>query len=288
MKEDRRYSAVGLVGMLGVIGNIVLLVIKGIVGLLFKSQALIADAINSAGDIFASGMTCIGNKISSKPVDSTHNFGHGKAEYIFSLFISLSMIAVAIKLIYNSIISLRNDDIVFFSWYSICVCIITILVKFFLYRYSSFVAKKYNSILVEANKNDHMNDMIITVCTLIATIFNKFSIFWVDKVVSLGISIYILYVGIRMFIDSCNVLMDKAVDNKTKEELEKIVLKENWVKHIDEFYSMPVGDKYYLVLTVSVDGNLSTFESHSLADELEKTLEMQDNVYKTTVHINPA
>ena len=78
-----RFKETKIASFLGIIGNIFLLIIKGIVGILFRSQAMIADAFNSAGDIFASLMTFIGNKIASEPKDNTHNFGHGKAEYIF-------------------------------------------------------------------------------------------------------------------------------------------------------------------------------------------------------------
>ena len=81
--EEERFKQTKKVGILGIIGNIFLLIIKGWVGFTSKSQAMIADSINSAGDIFASLMTFIGNKIASTPQDNDHNFGHGKAEYIF-------------------------------------------------------------------------------------------------------------------------------------------------------------------------------------------------------------
>ena len=90
-------------GILGIVGNLFLLIIKGTVGFITHSQAMIADAANSAGDIFASLMTFIGNKIASAPQDDDHNFGHGKAEYIFSLFISLSMIGISLKLLDKSL-----------------------------------------------------------------------------------------------------------------------------------------------------------------------------------------
>ena len=80
-----RFGETKKAGLFGIIGNIFLLVIKGTVGFVFKSQSMIADAANSAGDIFSSLMTFIGNKIASEPKDETHNFGHGKAEYVFSL-----------------------------------------------------------------------------------------------------------------------------------------------------------------------------------------------------------
>ena len=124
-----RYIKTKLAGILGILGNIFLLIIKAIIGVITSSQAMIADAANSAGDIFASLMTFIGSKIASEPKDDTHNLGHGKAEYIFSMFISISMMAIALKLLYDSIISLINKDTFEFSWMLVVVCIITILTK---------------------------------------------------------------------------------------------------------------------------------------------------------------
>ena len=82
-----KFSSTKNASILGILVNLFLLIIKAIVGILSNSQSMIADAANSAGDIFSSLMTFIGNKIASEPKDETHNFGHGKAEYVFSLFI---------------------------------------------------------------------------------------------------------------------------------------------------------------------------------------------------------
>lgn len=100
---EERFKITKKAGIYGIVGNIFLLILKAIVGFASKSQAMIADSINSASDIFASLMTFIGNKIASEPNDESHNFGHGKAEYIFSLFISISMIVVSAKLLIDSI-----------------------------------------------------------------------------------------------------------------------------------------------------------------------------------------
>src|SRR5574344_162713 len=121
-----RSDSIKKAGILGIIGNIFLLIIKAIIGFITNSHAMIADAVNSAGDIFASLMTFIGSKIASKPDDDDHNIGHGKAEYIFSLFISISMIAVSLKLLYNSAVSLIHKDTFEFSWMRVIVCITTI------------------------------------------------------------------------------------------------------------------------------------------------------------------
>ena len=87
-----------------------MLIIKGVAGLITNSQAMIADSVNSAGDIFSSLMTYIGNKIASRPKDDSHNLGHGKAEYIFSLLIGLSMMIIAVQLFITSINSLINGS----------------------------------------------------------------------------------------------------------------------------------------------------------------------------------
>ena len=94
-----RHDKAKTAGTIGVLGNIFLLVIKLSIGLISRSQSMLADATNSASDIFSSFMTYLGSKIASKPYDDDHNMGHGKAEYIFSMFISISMIFLAFKLL---------------------------------------------------------------------------------------------------------------------------------------------------------------------------------------------
>ena len=91
---EKKFKDIKKAGLAGIFGNIFLLIIKGTIGIITHSQSMIADSVNSASDIVASLMTFIGNKISSEPKDNDHNFGHGKAEYIFSLFISITMILV--------------------------------------------------------------------------------------------------------------------------------------------------------------------------------------------------
>lgn len=188
-----RFTVTKKAGIFGIFGNIFLLVIKSTIGLITGSQAMIADSVNSAGDIFASFMTFIGNKIASKPGDSNHNFGHGKSEYIFSLLISISMIAVSIKLLIDSISSLILKNELAFSIYLVIVCIVTIVIKALLYIYTNSVYKKFNNILLKANAKDHFNDCIVTSFTLISILFASQGIYWVDSVVGIGIAIWICY-----------------------------------------------------------------------------------------------
>ncbi len=282
-----RFTATKKAGVFGIFGNIFLLVIKATVGFISGSQAMIADSVNSAGDIFASLMTFIGNKIASKPGDSDHNFGHGKSEYIFSLLISISMIAVSIKLLIDSITSLIFKNELTFSIYLVIVCIVTIITKAFLYIYTNKVFRKFNNILLKANAKDHFNDCIVTSFTLISILFASQGIYWVDSLVGIGIAIWICYCGIKIFIESYNVLMDISVDETTHDTILNLVRNYKEIKNVESLYSTPSGYKYIIILTISVDGNMSTFDSHKLADSLEKDIKKLDNVSNAIIHVNP-
>lgn len=283
-----RFETTRRVGILGIVGNIFLLIIKIVVGILAKSQSMIADAANSASDIFASLMTFIGNKIASEPSDEDHNFGHGKAEYIFSLFISISMIVVSLKILYDSALSIIYKNEIIFSWWLIIVCIITIATKLTLYLYSKSALKKFNNILLESNMKDHRNDCIVTSFTTISIILSLFGLYWVDGIVGIGISFWIFYTGIKIFIESYNVLMDKSINPKIKEDIYKIITEFDGVKEIVGMHTIPTGYKYILVLTIGVDGNMETFKSHTIADNLQKEIESKfDVIDRVIVHVEP-
>lgn len=282
-----RFEVTKKAGILGIVGNIFLLVIKSIVGFMSNSQSMIADAANSAGDIFASLMTFVGNKIAREPNDDSHNFGHGKAEYIFSLFISISMMVIAIKLLYDSTSALITKKELTFSWFLVLVCIITIVTKFALFIYTSKLAKKYNNILLDANKSDHKNDCLVTTFTLISILLSLVGIYWFDGIVGIGISIWIFITGLKIFMESYNVLMDISIDEETKNLINDIAKKYPKILKMDKISSTPVGYQYIIVLTIYVDGNMSTFESHKLADNLETEITSLEKIYRTIVHVEP-
>ena len=286
--EESRFKSTTRAGILGILGNIFLLVIKAIIGFTSKSQAMIADSVNSAGDIFASLMTFIGNKIASVPDDDDHNFGHGKAEYIFSMFISISMILAAAKLLYDSIISLIKGSEIIFSWFLVIVCVVTIITKLSLYLYTKHLSKKYNSILLKANMKDHRNDCFVTTFTLISVIlYLTNGITWFDSIVGIGISIWILYTGISIFIESYNVLMDISVDKKTSNKIKEIINSHKEVKDLISIASVPTGSKHIVFVTIAVDGNMSTFDSHTLANTIEEEISKLDGIYKSIAHVEP-
>ncbi len=285
--EQKKFNDIKKAGLAGIFGNIFLLLIKATIGFITHSQSMIADSVNSASDIIASLMTFIGNKISSEPKDKDHNFGHGKAEYIFSLFISITMILVSLKLLIDSASTLINKTHFEFSWILILVCALTIITKLILYLYTKKLFKKYDNILLKSNYKDHKNDCLVTTCTLISIIFGYHGIYWVDGLVGIGISIWILITGIGIFLESYNVLMDVSLDEKTKDTIMEIVKKHKDIKNCYNLYTAPVGYKYLVVFTIAVDGDMTTYDSHKLANHLEKDVEKLDKVDKAVVHVHP-
>ncbi|MBQ4030961.1 MAG: cation transporter, partial [Bacilli bacterium] len=261
MKE--RHNKAKIASILGILGNIFLLIIKAIISFITGSKAMLADTFNSASDIFSSVMTYIGNKIASIPQDKDHNLGHGKAEYIYSLLISITMILLALTSFKDSIISLFKHNKYNYSIWLIIICIITIITKLLLYLYTNKISKKYNNILMKANSKDHRNDCIVTTFTLISVILSKYNIYLFDSITGIGISIWIFITGIKIFKESYDVLMDKCIDNNTKDKVLKLIKNYPDIKKIQHFNSTPVGYRYQISFTIFVDGNMSTFDSHS-------------------------
>ena len=283
----KRFKATKIASFLGIFFNLFLFIIKFIAALITSSQAMIADAINSLGDIFSSLMTLIGNKIASKPKDDDHNLGHGKAEYIYSLLISIVIIIVALTLFKDSFESIFNRSNYTFSYLLIIVCIITIVIKLSLFIYTNKLSKSLNSLLLKANSKDHLYDAIITIINLISIFLTNIGIYFVDGVVGVLIALWILVSGIKIFKESYDVLMDKAIDNITKEKVLNVVKKYSEVKKINHFNATPVGYKYQISFTIFVDGNMSTYASHDIANKIERELEQFDEIYLTVIHVNP-
>lgn len=284
-----RYKSTRKASILGILGNIFLLTIKAIVGFISNSQSMIADAFNSFGDVFSSFMTYIGNRISSKEPDEDHNLGHGKAEYIFSFLISIVMFLTAVTIIKNAIVTYINKTPINFNYYLVIVCIITIIIKFSLYLYTNKLYKKDKNILVKANSKDHRNDCFITLLTLISSISGLYGYLVVDIIIGIIIAIWIGYTSIRLFIESYDVLMDKSIDENTKKEVLEIIKKHDEVLRVNHFNSTPVGYRYQISFTIYVDGNLSTFESHEIANKLEREIEKEiEEIYLTVIHVNPS
>lgn len=283
-----KFNQIKKASIFGIIGNLFLLIIKLIVGFASNSIAMISDAFNSGADVFSSIMTFIGNKIASKPADHDHNLGHGKAEYIYSMLISIAMTLTGIVVLKDALFSIIYKNKVDYSIYLIVVCLTTIFIKLMLYLYTKILSKKYNNLLIKANSNDHRNDCFITLLTLISCIFSRYNIYFIDGIVGIIISIWILISSIKIFVQSYDVLMDKTMSIEKKDMVYEIINKYNDVKKVNHFNATPVGYQYQISFTIFVDGKMTTSKSHEIADALEKEITSSiDEIYLTIIHVNP-
>ncbi len=285
---ETRGKATMKVGIIGIVGNIILFIIKILIAIASKSQALLADSVNSATDILSSVMTLIGGKISSEPSDAEHNYGHGKAEYIFSLLISVVMAYLAIKIAYDGATSLIGGAEFIFSYILVVVCVVTIITKLSMYIYVHKIGVKMNNILILANSQDHINDVWTTSSVLAGIIFGIFNIYWVDGVVAILIAIKILYEAIKIFFESYNVLMDVSISPEEIEKIKEIIKNEKEIDHFDKITSKSVGNKFIVVVKVSIDGEKTVNESHRIAGKLKADIMELKDVYDVIVHVNPA
>ena len=283
-----RFKKANRASLFGIVGNVFLFFIKVIVGVISSSQAMLADAFNSASDILSSVMTYIGNKVASKGIDEDHDLGHGKAEYIYSMLISITMMALGVTILKDSIYSIVNPSKYNFTIWLVIVCIVTLVVKLSLYLYTKNIGKKYNNLLVEANSKDHRNDMLITSCNLIAVIMSLFGIVIIDGIVGVLISLWILFSGLKIFKESYDVLMDKTISVETKDKVLDIIEEHKEIVKIQHFNATPVGYRYQVSFSIFVDGNMSTFDSHDIANKLEKEIiKKVPEIYLVVIHVNP-
>ena len=283
-----RYLLAKKASVVGIIGNVFLFIIKVVVGFVSHSQAMIADAFNSASDIFNSVISYVGSKISSKEADEDHNLGHGKAEYIYSMLISITMILLGLTIFKDSFFSLYEKDYYVFSKWLLVVCAITIMVKISLFIYTSSIGKKHHNLLVEASSKDHRNDVLLTSLTLLSVILSYYEINYIDSIVGMIISLWIVYNGVLIFIESYDVLMDKTMPQELKDKIMEIIKSHEEIYKVNHFNSTPVGYRYHISFTIFVDGNLSTFDSHDIANRLEKEIDKKvPEVYLTVIHVNP-
>lgn len=275
------------VGIYGVIANLGLLVIKFLVGFMSKSQALIADAVNSLGDVMSSLLTYAGGKISSVPEDSDHEFGHGKAEFVASFLIGIIMIAMSADMIYNSIKSVIYNERFVFSWYVVLTPIITIIVKFAMYIYVMKLAKENNSLIITANAKDHKNDMLVSLGVVIGIVFGYFGIFVADGIIGAVISVSIAVTGIKIVKEAYEVLIDRCIDVSKTELLKQEIEEMENVRHVDSIKSKPTGALHMLIVKISVDPDMTVRDSHKIAGKIRGELTKKEGIYDVIVHVNP-
>jgi cation diffusion facilitator family transporter len=272
-----------------IIGNVILFLIKLILGIFINSIALIADSIHSLSDVGTSGVVIYGFKVSKKPPDEAHPYGHGRMEYIATIIIATLLIVVGFGFIEYSIEriinpqDLLNQDYIFIIG---LIIIITAVVKELLAEYSILIGKKIKSDILVADAWHHRSDAISSVAVGIGIIGTTYGYPILDPIFGIIVSFIIIYVGIKIIKDSASVLMGHAPDEELIGEIKKLVNSIEGVKGINKVKIHDYGVTKVVSLRVNVENNLRLDDAHEIADRIENKVRDKMN-YTTIVHLEP-
>ena len=274
-------------GVIGIASNFFLFIIKLIAGTLFNSIAVTADAVNNLTDAGSSIIVLVGFKLSRKPADEQHPYGHARAEYITGFLVSVVILLLGFELIKASFNKVLYPDPINFSYLTVTVLIISILVKLWQGIINKKLGQRINSTALIATGQDSMNDVISTSSVLAATIFAKLTNIQIDGYMGIIVALFIIYSGIKLVIETLNPLLGVAPDQELVSDIEKEILSYDGVLGIHDLVVHSYGpEKTFASVHVEVDANGDLLESHDLIDVIEKDITNKFAV-NTVIHMDP-
>lgn len=272
---------------LGLIAYIVLSVVKFFIGLATRSEALKADGLNNATDIVLTITVLVALKISQKPADSDHPYGHSRAEMIGALIASFIMITVGIQVIIQSIRILYVGDYHTPELLAAWVSLVAALIMYIVYRYNRKLAKLNNSHAVMAAAKDNLSDAYVSIGAFVGIVLAQIGLPWLDPLVSLGIGFIICKTAWGIFYDATHTLTD-GYDPKRLEIYCQTIETIRGVDEVSQIKARSDGSTTYLDIIITVDPNLSVYASHAISDAVEEALEQKHKITNVVVHIEPA
>lgn len=284
-KVREQYSIVG--GIVGIICNLFLFIGKLLVGLVSNSIAIISDAFNNLSDMGSSFITIISAKLSNRPPDEDHPFGHGRFEYLASLTIAILILIVGFKLCEASVRKFFEPEMLDFSLWGMAILVASIIVKFWMCLYNRYIAKQIHSSVNEATASDSINDAIATTGVLIATLAQQYTTLPIDAAAGTAIGVLIFYSGIKLAKNVVNILLGQAPDPKLVEDITACALRCPYVLGVHDLKIHDYGPgRTYASIHVEVPSTSDIVEVHSAIDELEDQLKRNFQI-NINVHMDP-
>lgn len=267
--------------------NIFLFLIKGIVGVISNSIAVISEALNSFTDILVSIGIKIAVKISRDKPDSKHQFGHNAAQPIAAFILAVFAFVVGINIVEESIKRLLDPKEIDISPAVYIVLIFTIITKIFLNRFQAKVAKDFNSPAIRAASIDSINDVLASSIALLGVIGASMNLNYIDSIAGIMVALFIFKSGYEVAKENLDYLMGRSADHSLDSKIKEIAFTINGVKGINDLRSHYVGNKFHIEIHIEVDKDISTSVSHDIGNEVKFALEKMDEIQKVFVHIDP-
>lgn len=285
-----KMNKVGRVMLISLITNLFLSIFKIIFGIIGLSGALVADGIHSISDLITDIFAIIGTKISMKPADYEHPFGHGNAEYLTCLLIGLTIGFMG----YNVIITAINEKISEPSLYIAIISLITIAIKLLLSSYILKKGKEYDSNILISSGSESFTDVISSLVVFLSILLSKLSninkIFaYSDKVAMIIVGILILKIAYEILKENISNLLGKQVlDIDYINNIKSIIKNHKEIKNIDSLIIVKYGINKKIDCEVSMNEDMTLKKAHQIIDNIEREIKEKDlNVSNIIIHVNP-
>ncbi len=285
-EKDRLKLGV-LSGVVGIILNVILSVFKMIFGAITKSISIVADGANNIFDAVSSVINLVGFKISGKPADEEHPFGHGRVEYISALTLAFFILIMGVELIKSSVDRFTNPEKVIFSVPAVVVLVLSIFGKIWLALFNRKIGKIMNSVAVDAVVTDSIGDILATTCSLIALIASKFTDFPIDGIMGIIVALIIIYAGIDIIKGTMGPLLGEPPAKATVDKLEELVMSFDGIVGIHDLVLHSYGhSKIIGSLHAEVPAEVDILHSHDTIDLIERTV-MEKLGIEISIHMDP-
>lgn len=246
---------------------------KILAGVFGNSTAIIADGLHSASDIITSIGILIGNKISRKPRDEEHQYGHEKAESLVAFVLAAVLIIVAVEIGYKGVAALFNlNEIQVPTLLPLIVALISIGVKEYQYQITIRVAKKINSSLLKADAWHHRSDALSSIAAFIGIGGAMLGFKILDPIASIIVAIVVVKVGIDILKSACDELMDSSISKQDIGEIKSMIDNNQKIYGIKDFKSRKYGSVAYIDMSIFIDKAKTLEEAHDIADDLEHNI----------------
>jgi cation diffusion facilitator family transporter len=272
--------------IISIIAYLCLSSLKLVVGILTNSEALKADGLNNATDIIASLAVLIGLKLSQRPADDDHPYGHWKAETIASMVASFIMMGVGIQVVFRAFSSVysqidQTPDLMA-AWTGLFCA----LVMYFVYRYNNKLANEINSQSVMAAAKDNLSDAWVSVGTFIGIIGAQFGLPWLDPITAILVGLMICKTAWDIFRDASHYLTD-GFDQTQLNSYKATITHCYGVKGVKDIKARNYGNNVVVDIVILVNPNLDVKGAHDIASWVEDKLRKEHNVYDVVVHVEP-
>ena len=271
---------------ISIIAYICLSGFKLTVGYISGSKALFADGLNNATDIVASVAVLIGLKISKKPADDNHTYGHFRAETIASLVASLIMIAVGLDVFYNAIKSMIFFEAKAPNLISAATALICSFVIYMVYRYNKHIALKINSAGLMAAAKDNLSDAWVSIGAAVGIIASQFGMPWIDPLAAVIVGCLIIKTGWDIFLDASHNLSD-GFDKTELDMITDRIRQMEGVLDVNSVKARSHGNVTHMDLVVFVDPHMTVIEGHAVSIAVESILNTEFEITEVMVHIEP-